>query len=175
MNLSTCPQIRWEKNITLGEPPGFLHSWWCVFWDLYCAAPERRETCDHSSEAKAFHDYVSPDPAVHILTLGPNLVHFSGICQLRLWCKWDATTPPRWSNDARWSWWSARWTTWNGPAHDSPQRSWANGSRSNGTLWSNERTTPTWPHPAHGSWRSTTLATICSGKFYTICYSSTSG
>uniref|UniRef100_A0A674HQI7 Uncharacterized protein n=1 Tax=Taeniopygia guttata TaxID=59729 RepID=A0A674HQI7_TAEGU len=53
------PQIRWEKNITLGEPPGFLHSWWCVFWDLYCAAPDRRETCEHSSEAKAFHDYVS--------------------------------------------------------------------------------------------------------------------
>uniref|UniRef100_A0A8C1NWP4 Si:ch211-130m23.3 n=1 Tax=Cyprinus carpio TaxID=7962 RepID=A0A8C1NWP4_CYPCA len=52
-------QIRWEKNITLGEPPGFLHSWWCVFWDLYCAAPERRETSEHSSEAKAFHDYVS--------------------------------------------------------------------------------------------------------------------
>uniref|UniRef100_A0A672LW70 Single-stranded DNA-binding protein 2-like n=1 Tax=Sinocyclocheilus grahami TaxID=75366 RepID=A0A672LW70_SINGR len=50
-------QIRWEKNITLGEPPGFLHSWWCVFWDLYCAAHERRETCEHSSEAKAFHDY----------------------------------------------------------------------------------------------------------------------
>uniref|UniRef100_A0AAZ3P0I8 LisH domain-containing protein n=1 Tax=Oncorhynchus tshawytscha TaxID=74940 RepID=A0AAZ3P0I8_ONCTS len=52
-------EIRWEKNITLGEPPGFLHSWWCVFWDLYCAAPDRRETCEHSSEAKAFHDYVS--------------------------------------------------------------------------------------------------------------------
>uniref|UniRef100_A0A8C1QK33 Single-stranded DNA-binding protein 2-like n=1 Tax=Cyprinus carpio TaxID=7962 RepID=A0A8C1QK33_CYPCA len=50
-------EIRWEKNITLGEPPGFLHSWWCVFWDLYCAAPERRETSEHSSEAKAFHDY----------------------------------------------------------------------------------------------------------------------
>ncbi|XP_072943200.1 single-stranded DNA-binding protein 3 isoform X2 [Epargyreus clarus] len=50
-------EIRWEKNITLGEPPGFLHSWWCVFWDLYCAAPERRDTCEHSSEAKAFHDY----------------------------------------------------------------------------------------------------------------------
>jgi len=30
-----------------------------VFWDLYCAAPERRDTCEHSSEAKAFHDYVS--------------------------------------------------------------------------------------------------------------------
>ncbi|ROJ35257.1 Single-stranded DNA-binding protein 2 [Anabarilius grahami] len=28
-----------------------------VFWDLYCAAPDRRETCEHSSEAKAFHDY----------------------------------------------------------------------------------------------------------------------
>ncbi|TKC39835.1 hypothetical protein EI555_007460 [Monodon monoceros] len=24
-------EIRWEKNITLGEPPGFLHSWW---WPL---------------------------------------------------------------------------------------------------------------------------------------------
>uniref|UniRef100_A0A672I4H8 Single stranded DNA binding protein 3 n=1 Tax=Salarias fasciatus TaxID=181472 RepID=A0A672I4H8_SALFA len=59
--------IRWEKNITLGEPPGFLHSWWCVFWDLYCAAPERRETCDHSSEAKAFHDYsaaAAPSPVM---------------------------------------------------------------------------------------------------------------
>ncbi|KAL7992879.1 hypothetical protein Chor_017135, partial [Crotalus horridus] len=30
-----------------------------VFWDLYCAAPDRRETCEHSSEAKAFHDYSS--------------------------------------------------------------------------------------------------------------------
>lgn len=30
-----------------------------VFWDLYCASPERRESYDHSSEAKAFHDYVS--------------------------------------------------------------------------------------------------------------------
>ncbi|XP_028413463.1 single-stranded DNA-binding protein 3-like isoform X2 [Dendronephthya gigantea] len=54
-------EIRWEKNITLGEPPGFLHSWWCVFWDLYCASPERRESYDHSSEAKAFHDYVIPN------------------------------------------------------------------------------------------------------------------
>uniref|UniRef100_A0A674MQ02 Single stranded DNA binding protein 4 n=1 Tax=Takifugu rubripes TaxID=31033 RepID=A0A674MQ02_TAKRU len=59
-------EIRWEKNITLGEPPGFLHSWWCVFWDLYCAAPDRRETCEHSSEAKAFHDYVS-EPVIYVL------------------------------------------------------------------------------------------------------------
>uniref|UniRef100_A0A8C5FHW2 Single stranded DNA binding protein 3b n=1 Tax=Gadus morhua TaxID=8049 RepID=A0A8C5FHW2_GADMO len=38
-----------------------------VFWDLYCAAPERRETCDHSSEAKAFHDYsaaAAPSPVM---------------------------------------------------------------------------------------------------------------
>uniref|UniRef100_A0A8B9J7U1 Single-stranded DNA-binding protein 3 n=1 Tax=Astyanax mexicanus TaxID=7994 RepID=A0A8B9J7U1_ASTMX len=66
-------EIRWEKNITLGEPPGFLHSWWCVFWDLYCAAPDRRETCEHSSEAKAFHDYVSP---VHDCLLSFTLAPF---------------------------------------------------------------------------------------------------
>lgn len=24
-------QIRWDKSISVGEPPGFLHSWWrCV-------------------------------------------------------------------------------------------------------------------------------------------------
>ncbi|KAL6459328.1 hypothetical protein MHYP_G00328000 [Metynnis hypsauchen] len=60
-------EIRWEKNITLGDPPGFLHSWWCVFWDLYCAAPERRDSCEHSSEAKAFHDYsaaAAPSPVL---------------------------------------------------------------------------------------------------------------
>ncbi|XP_044777875.1 single-stranded DNA-binding protein 4 isoform X14 [Neomonachus schauinslandi] len=55
-------EIRWEKNITLGEPPGFLHSWWCVFWDLYCAAPDRREACEHSNEAKAFQDYPFMSP-----------------------------------------------------------------------------------------------------------------
>lgn len=66
-------EIRWEKNITLGEPPGFLHSWWCVFWDLYCAAPDRRETCEHSSEAKAFHDYsaaAAPSPVLGSMTPG---------------------------------------------------------------------------------------------------------
>ncbi|OUC40218.1 hypothetical protein D917_04261 [Trichinella nativa] len=50
-------EIRWDKQITLGDPPGFLCSWWCVFWDLYCAAPERRDSSEHSNEAKAFHDY----------------------------------------------------------------------------------------------------------------------
>ncbi|XP_053438321.1 single-stranded DNA-binding protein 4 isoform X2 [Nycticebus coucang] len=66
-------EIRWEKNITLGEPPGFLHSWWCVFWDLYCAAPDRREACEHSSEAKAFQDYsavATPSPVMG--SMAPN-------------------------------------------------------------------------------------------------------
>ncbi|CAM9728697.1 unnamed protein product [Bubo scandiacus] len=69
-------EIRWEKNITLGEPPGFLHSWWCVFWDLYCAAPDRRETCEHSSEAKAFHDYsaaAAPSPVMGNLPPGDGI------------------------------------------------------------------------------------------------------
>ncbi|XP_004646914.1 single-stranded DNA-binding protein 4 [Octodon degus] len=64
-------EIRWEKNITLGEPPGFLHSWWCVFWDLYCAAPDRRETCDHAGEAKAFQDHsaaATPSPVMGTMT-----------------------------------------------------------------------------------------------------------
>ncbi|XP_055474697.1 single-stranded DNA-binding protein 4 isoform X5 [Psammomys obesus] len=66
-------EIRWEKNITLGEPPGFLHSWWCVFWDLYCAAPDRREACEHPSEAKVFQDYstaAAPSPVMG--TMAPN-------------------------------------------------------------------------------------------------------
>ncbi|XP_068280425.1 single-stranded DNA-binding protein 2-like isoform X6 [Nyctibius grandis] len=69
-------EIRWEKNITLGEPPGFLHSWWCVFWDLYCAAPERRETCEHSSEVKAFHDYsaaAAPSPVLGNIPSGDGM------------------------------------------------------------------------------------------------------
>ncbi|XP_059864023.1 single-stranded DNA-binding protein 4 isoform X3 [Delphinus delphis] len=72
-------EIRWEKNITLGEPPGFLHSWWCVFWDLYCAAPDRREACEHSSEAKAFQDYsaaAAPSPVMG--SMAPNDAMASG-------------------------------------------------------------------------------------------------
>lgn len=52
-------EIRWDKNVSLGEAPGFLSSWWCVFWDLYCAAPERRGQYEASEEAKIFHDYQS--------------------------------------------------------------------------------------------------------------------
>uniref|UniRef100_A0AAX7T5P1 LisH domain-containing protein n=1 Tax=Astatotilapia calliptera TaxID=8154 RepID=A0AAX7T5P1_ASTCA len=63
-------EIRWEKNITLVS--SLCNVIKCllvcdVFWDLYCAAPERRETCDHSSEAKAFHDYsaaAAPSPVM---------------------------------------------------------------------------------------------------------------
>ncbi|CAF1031790.1 unnamed protein product [Adineta ricciae] len=53
-----CADMKWEPNkMSLGEAPGFLFSWWCVFWDLYSAAPERRDQHPHSEEAKAFHDY----------------------------------------------------------------------------------------------------------------------
>ncbi|XP_040598014.1 single-stranded DNA-binding protein 4 isoform X1 [Mesocricetus auratus] len=65
-------EIRWEKNITLGEPPGFLHSWWCVFWDLYCAAPDRREACEHPSEAKVFQDYSVAAPSAVMGAMAPN-------------------------------------------------------------------------------------------------------
>ncbi|CAD6192565.1 unnamed protein product [Caenorhabditis auriculariae] len=34
----------------------FLLDWWTVFWDLYCAAPERRDSADSTTEAKYFHD-----------------------------------------------------------------------------------------------------------------------
>jgi len=34
--LSVSVQIRWEKNITLGEPPGFLHSWWWWVFFVPC-------------------------------------------------------------------------------------------------------------------------------------------
>lgn len=38
--------------------PGFLQSWWMLFWDIYCAAPERRgETVEASQDGKMFHDF----------------------------------------------------------------------------------------------------------------------
>ncbi|KAM8795071.1 single-stranded DNA-binding protein 4 [Eudromia elegans] len=67
-------EIRWEKNITLGEPPGFLHSWWCVFWDLYCAAPDRRDAGEAPADARALHDYgAAPSPAMGTLPPGEAL------------------------------------------------------------------------------------------------------
>jgi len=53
-------EIRYDKQIGVGEAPGFLTSWWSVFWDLYCAAtPGVREQFEPSNEAKAFHDYTN--------------------------------------------------------------------------------------------------------------------
>jgi hypothetical protein len=52
-------EMNW-KQPPMGETPGFLQSWWCVFWDLFCAAtPDRRDQFEPSNEAKAFHDFVS--------------------------------------------------------------------------------------------------------------------
>lgn len=76
-NFSTL-KLRLDKQICECVEKMFAHSPGCVnhraiilhvvcrsvFWDLYCAASERRETCEHSSEAKAFHDYVSTHLAI---------------------------------------------------------------------------------------------------------------
>lgn len=55
--------IGYAKEIKVNDSPGFLSDWWCVFWDLYCAAPERRQTQpESSSDAKAFHDLMRSTP-----------------------------------------------------------------------------------------------------------------
>lgn len=56
---SFLQDINYEKEIQINqvEGPGFLVNWWCVFWDLYCAAPEKRNQPEPSSEARAFHEY----------------------------------------------------------------------------------------------------------------------
>jgi len=51
--------IGYAKDIKVNDGPGFLIGWWCVFWDLYCAAPERRHSQpESSSDARAFLDYM---------------------------------------------------------------------------------------------------------------------
>uniref|UniRef100_A0AC35U593 LisH domain-containing protein n=1 Tax=Rhabditophanes sp. KR3021 TaxID=114890 RepID=A0AC35U593_9BILA len=52
--LQITPGIR---QLADSDQPNFLQNWWMVFWDLYCAAPERRDVCETSQEAKAFHEY----------------------------------------------------------------------------------------------------------------------
>lgn len=53
-----CREIHYDKGLSIsGDSPGFLFSWWSVFWDLYSSAPERRQHNLHSDEAKAFHEY----------------------------------------------------------------------------------------------------------------------
>lgn len=50
--------IQYEKDIQINpEGPGFLASWWCVFWDLYCAAPDKRNQPEPSNEARAWSEY----------------------------------------------------------------------------------------------------------------------
>lgn len=56
--------IGYTKDIKVScDTPGFLMDWWCVFWDLYCAAPERRHGLPESSpDARAFHDFIRTTP-----------------------------------------------------------------------------------------------------------------
>lgn len=67
-------EIGYDKNIQASEPPGFLVNWWCVFWDLYCAAPDKRTNqAEPSQEARMFHEFtththrtgLSPQPSPH--------------------------------------------------------------------------------------------------------------
>lgn len=44
-------QIRWEKNITLGEPPGFLHSWWWYVF-FFSSPPPPPAFGDRSSQRR---------------------------------------------------------------------------------------------------------------------------
>ncbi|XP_025771671.1 single-stranded DNA-binding protein 4 [Puma concolor] len=54
-------EIRWEKNITLGEPPGFLHSWWCIPCVMACASPrDGREDTQAGSDLTWFSWYSPP-------------------------------------------------------------------------------------------------------------------
>ena len=79
-----------------------------VFWDLYCAAPERRETCDHSSEAKAFHDYgfvnsgYSVNGIPHVrLVLNNTFVYIiltNFMCNALTGNTMDVVTAPGWTN-----------------------------------------------------------------------------
>lgn len=50
--------IQYEKEIQINpDGPGFLASWWCVFWDLYCAAPDKRNQPEPSGEARAWSEF----------------------------------------------------------------------------------------------------------------------
>lgn len=53
-------EINCMKEIQVShESPGFLADWWCVFWDLYCAAPQKGKAGqmpEPSSEARAMID-----------------------------------------------------------------------------------------------------------------------
>lgn len=44
-------------SVQVSEAPGFLTTWFNLFWDLYSGDPERRDKCNPTQEAKAFHEY----------------------------------------------------------------------------------------------------------------------
>lgn len=81
-------------KVSMGCLCGFVCFMTClvhsVFWDLYCAAPERRETCDHSSEAKAFHDYVSSAYTSTVACISLSSVEQGSMLAVKAkkWCKW---------------------------------------------------------------------------------------
>ncbi|KAH7727384.1 single-stranded DNA-binding protein 2-related [Aphelenchoides avenae] len=51
-------EVLGSTNTGTGEPPGFLVNWFSVFWDLYSAAPERRDKgFSSTAEARGFYDY----------------------------------------------------------------------------------------------------------------------
>ena len=47
-----------NQQVQVGDSPGFLVTWFNLFWDLYSGDPERRDKCNPTQEAKAFHDFV---------------------------------------------------------------------------------------------------------------------
>lgn len=54
-------EIHYEREIHSNpqDNTGFLANWWCVFWDLYCAAPEKKipNQPEPSNDARAFHEF----------------------------------------------------------------------------------------------------------------------
>ncbi|CAI2329955.1 unnamed protein product [Caenorhabditis sp. 36 PRJEB53466] len=66
-SLLTPPQQQQQQQtpnpMKTGEKGSFLLDWWLLFWDLWSAAPERREHADQfSPDAKYFIDNMIPMP-----------------------------------------------------------------------------------------------------------------
>uniref|UniRef100_A0AAF5DMW0 LisH domain-containing protein n=2 Tax=Strongyloides stercoralis TaxID=6248 RepID=A0AAF5DMW0_STRER len=45
------------RKIPEVDTPNILLGWFSIFYELYCAAPDRRHMYDISADAKAFHDF----------------------------------------------------------------------------------------------------------------------
>uniref|UniRef100_A0AC35TXV7 LisH domain-containing protein n=1 Tax=Rhabditophanes sp. KR3021 TaxID=114890 RepID=A0AC35TXV7_9BILA len=57
----SCPNLA-NRTVIPGEQPGFLQSWFSVFWDLYCATPDRTNVANSSEEARAYLAYSGGGP-----------------------------------------------------------------------------------------------------------------